>query len=93
MQRRVVSLGGACGLSVPPLVVLKTQVDGFFRYEANGMGGETQKCDLRVRLAVVQILEKQGLGGLFGANFWYFWTSLGFEILGSCGKLIYSGGA
>ena len=66
-------------------MVLKTQVDGFFRYEANGMGGESQKCNLRVRLTVFHILEKYGLGGLFGADFWYFWTSLGSEILGICG--------
>ena len=55
---------------------------GFFRYKANGMGGETQKFDLRVRLAVFQILKNQGVWGLFGLDFWYFWDSLGFEILG-----------
>ena len=38
-RRCLVDLDGACGLCGPPLVVLKTQVDGFFRYEANGMGG------------------------------------------------------
>ena len=52
------TLGSAWELSGPPLVVLKTQVDMFFRYEANGMGGETLKCDLRIHLAVFQILKK-----------------------------------
>ena len=71
MLRRVVGLGVACGLFGPTLVVLKTGFDGFFRYEANGMGGESQKCSLRVRLALFQILENQGSSGLFGADFWY----------------------
>ena len=43
VRRRVGALGGAWGFSGPLLEVLKTQVDGFFRYEANGMGGQTQK--------------------------------------------------
>ena len=42
-RQRVEASDGAWGFSGPPLEVLKTQVDGFFRYEANGMGGETQK--------------------------------------------------
>ena len=33
-----------------------TGLDGFLRYEANGMSGETQKCRLRLRLGVFQIL-------------------------------------
>ena len=32
--------------------ILKRWVDGFFRDEGPGVGGERQKCDLRVRLAV-----------------------------------------
>ena len=55
-------------------MVLKTQVDGFFRYKANGMGGETQKCDLRGRLAVFHILENQGRFGLLGFKFENFWA-------------------
>ena len=47
-------------------MVLKTQVDGFFRYEANGMGGETQKRRLRLRLDVFQILKSQGILGCGG---------------------------
>ena len=53
-------------------MVLKTQIDEFFQYEANGMGGESQKCSLRVRLAIFQILESRGPVGLFGADLWYF---------------------
>ena len=49
--------GGAWGLCGTPLTILKTQVDRFFLYEANGMGGETQKCNLRLRLGVFQILK------------------------------------
>ena len=65
VRRRVAALGGVCGLSGPPLVILKTQVDGFFRYEANGMGSETQKHDLRVRLGVFQISKSlDRFGGL-----------------------------
>ena len=52
VRRHVAASGGACGLSESPLVILKTQVDGFFRYEASGMGGETQKCSLRLCLGV-----------------------------------------
>ena len=63
--RRVWALGSACGLFGALLVILKTQVDGFFRYEANGVGGETQKCSLRLRLGVFQILKSRvNLGGL-----------------------------
>ena len=49
--------GSACGLCGTPLVILKIQVDGFFLYEAYGKGGKTQKCSLRPRLGVFQILE------------------------------------
>ena len=65
-RRRVGSLGGACGYSGSPLVVLKTQVDGFFRYGANGMGGETQKCSLGLCLGVFQILESRCRFGCLG---------------------------
>ena len=54
---RVWDLGGAWGLCGTPLTILKTQVDGFFRYEANGMGGETQKCSLGLHLGVFQIMK------------------------------------
>ena len=55
-RRRVGDRGGAWGFSGPPLEVLKTQVDGFFRYEANGVGGKAQKRRLGLRLGVFQIL-------------------------------------
>ena len=55
-RRRVWGSGGACGLLGAPFKILKTQVDGFFRYEANGVGGETQKRRLEPRLGVFQIL-------------------------------------
>ena len=81
--RRVWALGNACGLSGALLVILKTQVDGFFRYEANGVGGETQKCSLRLRLGIFSNSEKSGQIGWFGLGFWYFqgceelWVSCG----------------
>ena len=56
-RQRIRALGNVCGLSGPHLVVLKSGFDGFFRDKGSGMGGETQKCDLRVRLAVFQILK------------------------------------
>ena len=60
-------------------------LDGFFRYKGTGMGGESQKCDLRARLADFQILENQGNGELLGCDFWYFWALLGSETLGMDG--------
>ena len=55
------------------------------------MEGERNKRRLSLRLTVFQFLENQGLVGLFGLRFWYFWDSLGSEILGMEGKLIYKG--
>ena len=59
--------------------------DGFFRYEGTGVGGETQKRDLRGCFDVLQILGFRRPIGWFGADFWCFGTSLGSEILGICG--------
>ena len=55
-RRRVADVGGAWGFSGWFLEDRPTGLDGFLRYEANGMGGETQKCRLRLRLGVFQIL-------------------------------------
>ena len=46
------------------------------------MGGETQKRRLRLRLDVFQILGFRRPVGWFGADFWYFGTSFGSEIMG-----------
>ena len=61
---------------------MKRWFDGFFLDEGPGMGGESQKGDLRARLADFQILENHGWYRLFGLDFWYFWVFLVFEILG-----------
>ena len=45
-------VGGAWGVSGGDLDDRPTGLDGFFRYEGSGIGGEIQKCDLRVCLDV-----------------------------------------
>ena len=42
-RRYVVDVEGTCGLSEGDLVVQPMGLDGFFRYEGTGMGGESQK--------------------------------------------------
>ena len=69
---RVVGVCGAWGFYGGPLMILKRGFNGFFRDEGSGVGGESQKWDLRACLALFQFLKNQGLGGLFGLRFWYF---------------------
>ena len=57
-------------------------LDEFFQYKGTGVGGKSQKYDLRAPLADFQILEIQGNGELFGYYFWYCSTLLSSEILG-----------
>ena len=61
--------GGAWEGYGPPLEVLKTQVDGFFRYKANGVGGETQKRRSRLCLDVFQILKSRADWVIWGLIF------------------------
>ena len=49
--------GDAWGFFGGDLEVRPTGLDEFFRYERTSVGGESQKRDLRTRLAVFQILE------------------------------------
>ena len=56
------AFGDAWGLCGGPLRILKRWIDGFFLDRGPGMGNEGQKCDLRVRLAVFQIMKTREFG-------------------------------